>query len=228
MALPAARTDLLPGWYPPGSWVSRIAVVLLVASPLLHVTEAVIAAMRGTPLDELTFISPAAWHIEGIFGLVDAASCIFFCTWWYRAHRNLRTLEIKDLTYTPARAVWAFFIPLIHLVRPEHVAEELWRASCVSMSARNRIPPRDGSSLVSSWWTCFVLAGLTRGCVIDEDGGKTSRPFIIVSYVLLAFASSYAISFIHDIDYLQGKQYEELTAQGNWQSQSDEQKQSER
>jgi Domain of unknown function (DUF4328) len=64
--------------------------------------------------------------IQIIFLLVTA---IIFLTWFRRAYRNLPALGAHKLRTKKGWAVGSWFVPLLNLVRPKQIADDIWRAS---------------------------------------------------------------------------------------------------
>lgn len=116
------------------------------------------------------------------------ATCIAFCMWWHRMFSNLTALGARDLEYTPSRAVWAFFIPFLNLVRPHYVGQEIWKASDPSLTENTDTirRGRPGSILIGWWWTLFVLSG-----ALDRAGATvTSCPWPLRFAPSVSFATS--------------------------------------
>ncbi|HLP10981.1 MAG TPA: DUF4328 domain-containing protein [Flavobacteriales bacterium] len=69
----------------------------------------------------------------GLTGFLQFAAfvcgAVSISMFYYRAYSNLYTCEIKGLTFSPGMAVGWFYIPLVNLVMPLIVSNQLWKAS---------------------------------------------------------------------------------------------------
>ena len=89
------------------------------------------------------------------------AAAISFLIWIHRAHKNLTSLHVTDLRFTPGWAVGWFFIPIMSLFRPYQVASEIYKASDPNVGATE-----DGTSwknvttspVVGLWWAFFLIS----------------------------------------------------------------------
>jgi Domain of unknown function (DUF4328) len=90
------------------------------------------------------------------------ASAVTFLLWFHRAHRNLRAFRTGPFEFTPSRAVWSFFIPVVSLIWPHAAMREVWQATNPS------IPPFSDepfsltrvSVLIHLWWGLFLIQGV--------------------------------------------------------------------
>ncbi len=88
--------------------------------------------------------------------LVSTASYVVVGRWIYQAHRNLALADLPDLQFTPAWAIWWYFIPFANLVKPFQAMRELWNASHRALGNRQRAAP----GLLWLWWLGFILGGI--------------------------------------------------------------------
>lgn len=95
-------------------------------------------------------IQGIVWLLQSGLGLVTG---ITFLKWVYRAYRNIQGFGAENLRYSPAWAVAYYFMPILFLIRPVQVMNEIWRAS----EDPRDWPHRSGSWLIGSWWTLFLV-----------------------------------------------------------------------
>lgn len=193
--------------------LARAAQILLAASIAIHVVDASYALITGNNVEELSILTPTHCSSAGWLVLIDLPTCVVFCCWWYRVATNLRALQALELTYSPSASVWAFFIPFINIVRPANVGQEIWKASDPALTTndafyRRRIPE---TSLVSTWWTCLVIAGFMRSCTITGAEGVTYT-MVAISYVLFAIAGIAAIRLVEDVQRRQNARWRGIIA----------------
>jgi serine/threonine-protein kinase len=188
--MPAARFQSL---VPAADWVRRImwleigvAVVGVIAN--LEDTGAW-HRLRGEPAGPGTpsALADLVFAAEGFVLLVVA---VLFLVWFRRAYRNLEALGAQGLRFSPTWAVWAWFVPLLGLVRPKQLLNDVWRAS------DPELPPGDhGSwrrqpvpSVLTWWWLAFLASTTTRAITTQSvhtlavlmTFGLLSRPLDLV------------------------------------------------
>ena len=130
---------------------------------------------------------------QSTFGTVQVVSllacAIAFCSWFAQAHRNLGAAGVQNLRYSPGWAVGGFFVPLLNLVRPHQVMQEVWTGS-MSL-ARN--PQADWRQIqpppiVGWWWGLFLVSAF-----LDHSSGRLMMEAkeidgLLTSAYLTAFA----------------------------------------
>jgi DNA-binding CsgD family transcriptional regulator len=80
---------------------------------------------------------------------------ILLLIWVYRSARNLLTLGIQGIRYSPGWAVGWFFIPFANLIMPPLVLTEIWKASGPAAGSDDW---RRGSLnlFIPLWWLCML------------------------------------------------------------------------
>lgn len=100
-----------------------------------------------------------------ILSLIQSILYVFvflgFTLWFHGVHEDLEGLEVKNLHYQHSHAFWSFFIPIINLLRPHNIAQEIWKAS--SNNSENW-QKNQKSKLIMFWWLC-LLSSLFIGYV---------------------------------------------------------------
>jgi hypothetical protein len=97
--------------------------------------------------------------------------------WIWRAHANLRDGGAGGLTWSPASATAASFVPVLNLVAPHRAMRELANRSAGEgdHAAAEDVP------LVSSWWSCFLAGALTMSAMTFVGAVNTLTRFKITS-----------------------------------------------
>lgn len=156
----------------PGLGLSRVAVVVLAVNLLVTLIGLGLAFVLLGQISGMRPGLPAPRQLEDIDSLrmsvgllsfaVQIATIVVFCMWIYRAHDNLALLGVEGCKYTPGWAVGFFFVPILNLVRPLQVVQEIWKAS------DPRIPPgspewmyNGNSALAGFWWAFWLTANIT-------------------------------------------------------------------
>lgn len=109
------------------------------------------------------------WFVIGAlfgFGLLALLSYLFFATWMYRMHRNLRTLGCNQLEFD---SYWAYFVwlfPFVNCILPWLFMREVWQG------IQRTTPTNDQSETstnepsnakqwrtkdVDLWWLIYVI-----------------------------------------------------------------------
>jgi hypothetical protein len=106
-----------------------------------------------TTADQLATDDP----VQEVLGLLQAGlgvvTGITFLRWVYRAYKNIQGFGAENLKYSPGWAVGYYFMPILGLIRPVQVMNEIWRASENPRDWRRR----PGSWLIGSWWALFLV-----------------------------------------------------------------------
>lgn len=114
----------------------------------------------------------------GVHGFLLVLSAVVFVGWFFQAYKNLRRLGVQKLRHGDGWAIGAWFVPILSLVRPKQMANEIWRGSERGAEVSNgwRLVPVP--SLLHWWWGLFLLQGflLYFGQTMTQDGyDKLSR-----------------------------------------------------
>ena len=201
-----AASEEVPQSYSPSRYtdsvmLARAAQYLLGVSVVAHVVEAAYTLLRTSAFAQLSTVTPVSFHMSDWFLLIDVPTIVVFCCWWYRVAMNVRALKATQLIYSPAASVWAFFIPIVNVLRPARVAQELWKASDPLITFNDAAARRAmrNSSLITTWWVCFVLAGVVNSFELTVSGVKivtVGKAEIAISYGLLVIAGVAVIRLI--------------------------------
>jgi hypothetical protein len=94
--------------------------------------------------------------IDGLLFLLSAA---LFIGWFFQAYKNLRRLGVQNLRHGNGWAIGSWFVPILSLVRPKQMANDIWRGSERGAEVSNgwRLVPVP--SLLHWWWGLFLAQG---------------------------------------------------------------------
>jgi hypothetical protein len=97
---------------------------------------------------------------SGFYALVFLVSAGVFIAWFFQAYKNLRRLGVQNLPYGNGWAIGSWFVPILSLVRPKQIANEIWRGSerGAALSSGWKLVPVP--SLLHWWWGLFLTQGL--------------------------------------------------------------------
>jgi hypothetical protein len=127
-----------------GVAIAGMVLLLLEQGSLLAVY---LTDFQGSALDQANGLLAAAAFFVYWAGLVGGAIAVPM--WMHRCVRNLPALGATRTGWSPAWAVWGWFIPFANLAIPYLVVRELWRQ--VHLDARPAFP------LVGVWWALWVV-----------------------------------------------------------------------
>ena len=90
-----------------------------------------------------------------IYLIVYIITGITFLKWIYRANLNVRGFGVRGLKFTPGWSIGYYFIPILNLFKPYQAMREIWKTSKNPDDWENQ----QGSPLLASWWTLFLISG---------------------------------------------------------------------
>ncbi|WP_372369419.1 DUF4328 domain-containing protein [Candidatus Uabimicrobium sp. HlEnr_7] len=133
---------------------------------------------------------------------------VSFCLWFYGVHEDLESFGVKDLKYSHNQTFWGFVIPIVNIVRPYKIANEVWIESSVDEKQRKKSP------VVLLWWSCVILSmvfGYASGVFVafsdNVEMFKNSILLLTVADGLVILASIFAFSMIRKIEKKQKQRY---------------------
>ena len=145
-----------------------------------------------------------------------AISGIAFFMWIHRVHRNLPSLHVLGLRFSPGWAVGWFFVPIFSLFRPFQVVSEIWKASDPSIHKEDgTVWKNAASSPIIGWWWAFFLISNFVSYIATRLGfqGEELADLLAGSYAYIAsecidiVGLVIAISLVMAIDQRQERQY---------------------
>ena len=141
--------------------------------------------------------------------------------WIHRAHRNLPSLGVSGLRYSPGWAVGGFFVPILNLFRPFQVTTEIWKASDPIPDVNDSLAWQSAptSPLVIFWWVLFLLSGFIGNIVLQISlQAETWSEILTASWLTFAMdfvyipAAILAILVIRNIDRRQMEKSQRLAS----------------
>lgn len=152
--------------------------------------------------DDNTASAAAFW----LAALVGAG--IAFIAWFHRAYENIERLGASDLRASRGWSIGAWFVPILNLVRPKQLMDDIWRASDPALPAnvaggwRGRPVP----GLLHAWWALFLLGSLVSNVasrMIDNaetaPALKTASTWVVLAHAALAVAAVLGIFVVRSV-----------------------------
>lgn len=111
---------------------------------------------------------------------------IAYLFWLAQSCSISRDLGLKGLEYSPNRAVLSYFIPLICIIRPLQVMEELWKASAPETTDPVEWQNTPGTKMTTIWWSLVIATGFANALTIHmlREIDHYSPPFQRVIFQL--------------------------------------------
>jgi hypothetical protein len=93
--------------------------------------------------------------------VLNVLSIVAFILWYSRAYRNAIAMGIRAPRYGTRWAVWSWFVPLVNLVVPKKVTNDIYRGSDPQMAYGDPdFASRPVSPLLHWWWAAWLLTGV--------------------------------------------------------------------
>jgi Domain of unknown function (DUF4328) len=96
---------------------------------------------------------------------VYLVAAVVFIRWFHRAYANLPAIGIQGLGHGAAWAIGAWFVPIISLVWPKQIANEIWQGSDPLLEPdegrnwrQSKVPV-----FIGVWWLAFITSSLLVG-----------------------------------------------------------------
>jgi hypothetical protein len=152
---------------------------------------------------------------EQVIAILNAVvlivNAILFICWFRRAYFNLHQVPGATPSYSEGWAAGAWFVPLLNLVRPYQIGNEIFRQSKEQAGEAD-----NNNSLPGMWWASFIIMNITSNIAVrwvrDAETAENLSQATIFSLVVdgLAFISLFlAIRYVKTTS-----RYEEKMQQG--------------
>lgn len=132
-----------------------------------------------------------------------------FLGWFVTAYRNLEPLGVSGLRRSTRLAIWCWFIPLVDLVLPKEMMDDLWRASDPdSLVFSDEWRKRSVPLRLHLWWTSALIAVVALVATqwvlpapgrIDASMGRLAVVLVLFAYPILAVASLLLVFVVGDV-----------------------------
>ena len=144
------------------------------------------------------------------------AGFTLFLMWVHRATANLPALGARSPRFTPARAVKAFFIPFVNLVRAYQVMAMIWTES-QSQTLGDAGPVKPRSIVIVNAWYALELVALSVNAFFSVRNRIVRVGFAAhtVTVALIAAASTLGAIMVYKADARQRAQAEDLQRRAN-------------
>lgn len=209
-------------------WVSIFLVLIVILDIVAVVSDylriqLINRAIRGEAITmaEATASDARQGNIGTIYLILFIITGILFCMWIHRAHRNLPSLGVSGLKYSPAWAVGGFFVPILNLFRPFQVTTEIWKASDPTTDINDSLAWQNAptSPLIAFWWILFIITGILGYILLRVSlQAETLSEMLTASWLTFVLdtmdipAAVLAILVVRNIDLRQEEKSQRLIA----------------
>lgn len=92
-------------------------------------------------------------------------TAVLFIRWFHRAYANLPAIGVEGLGHGVPWAIGAWFVPIISLVWPKQMANEIWQGSDPLLEPDEGRQWRSGKVplFIGMWWLAFIASSLLVG-----------------------------------------------------------------
>lgn len=194
-------------------WAMASTAVLTANVVWLLITAGFVAALvrvfrrvlDGQPVtaEEVVAASPAiGFSLLSVVLFLLAAET--FLVWFFFAYRNLDAIGAPRRRYAVGWALGAWFVPMVNLVRPKRIADEIW------LGSMNAVPVRTGHGgrgtpghVVHLWWALLLavpvvaVGGVLGLEALVERANGGAEPSLDAE--LASLAGGFAISVVSDV-----------------------------
>jgi hypothetical protein len=150
------------------NWVSGTFILLAIVNIIAVISGYAQSELLNRAISGETITITEATSTDSrqsLIGFVQTGlhivAAILFLIWIYRAHKNLKSLNVTDLRYTPGWAIGWFFVPIMSFFRPYQVVSEINKASDPNMGASIDSTSWKNvatSPIVGLWWAFFLIS----------------------------------------------------------------------
>lgn len=150
-------------------------------------------------------------------------TAILFCMWIHRAYRNLPSLGVSGLKYSPGWAVGGFFVPILNLFRPFQITREIWKASDPATDINDSLAWQSAttSPIIAFWWVLWIVSGLLGQVLLRMSFQAETLSEILTSSWLTFVADAFeiptailAILVVRGIDFRQRDKHRRISGYG--------------
>jgi hypothetical protein len=147
---------------------------------------------------------------QGFVGLIQLlsqlATAVFFLIWFHTAYENLPRLGARGLRFKTGWTVGAWFVPILNLIRPKAIANDIWRASEPDAPADQGETWKGRSkvaTVIDGWWAVWVLSLVGAFGVYETDPSveqlRSAVLRITIGDALTVVAGVLAIGMVREI-----------------------------
>ncbi len=178
--------------------ISAVVSAILVAQAIAELR--LVARLRDTgtvALDEVNAIDELRAVVIVVQLAVLMVAGLTFVVWTHQHYRNLPALGATARRLSEREAIGGWFVPVLNLIWPKQVLDDIWRASATPGQAVCLRPGRPVPMFLHVWWAVWTAAVLLRVAstreVDDLEGARNVLVLDIVGSFALVSAALLAV-----------------------------------
>ena len=148
-------------------WAQRALIAVVVLNAIGVVSALFAYQLYGSDLitqDDLDRTDLREGLVALLTFVAYLSAIVFFISWFRRAYRNLPALGATGLRYRSGWTIGSWFIPIVGLILPKQIANDIWRASDPDeRSDLGTLWQGDEVPAVYQWWWGFFVVGSLLG-----------------------------------------------------------------
>jgi eukaryotic-like serine/threonine-protein kinase len=189
-------------------WAQRALIAVVVLNAIGVVSALFAYQLYGSDLitqDDLDRTDLREGLVALLTFVAYLSAIVFFISWFRRAYRNLPALGATGLRYRSGWTIGSWFIPIVGLILPKQIANDIWRASdpdersdLGTLWQGDEVP-----ALYQWWWGFFVVGSLLGNAAFraelaadDIDGYRRAAVMTIASDVVDVVGATLAVLVI--------------------------------
>jgi hypothetical protein len=149
------------------------------------------------------------------------AFMVYYCSWKHLVYKNLQAAEVQGVKHSPGWAVGWYFIPIVNMIKPHKVMQELWKATFYADGTKNW-KSKKNNWMITCWWLAYIVSlwiiGQNQSNEDDTIGYyRTEVMLIWASDLLWVVSGALLIVLIKRITEAQDKRFKYHKEQNNHQ-----------
>jgi hypothetical protein len=142
---------------------------------------------------------------------------VVFIAWFRSAYTTVERLGVTGMRWSAGWAVGAWFLPVLSLVRPKAILNDMWRGSDPRLPAGGPLNREKPPVLYAFWWGTWLLGSLITGVAGQAfrnartlSALSSSTGALMFSDVLTVVSAILAIAVIYSLDSRQRRRAESV------------------
>jgi Domain of unknown function (DUF4328) len=131
---------------------------------------------------------------------------VIFIAWFRSAYLNVERLGVTGMRWSARWAVGAWFVPVLALVRPKAILNDIWRGSEPRLQAGSSLSREKPPVLYAFWWGAWILSTAAVGGAGESfrnartlSALSSATGALMFSDVVSVIAAILAIAVIHSL-----------------------------
>jgi Domain of unknown function (DUF4328) len=116
--------------------------------------------------------------VAALITMLNLATNIAFLVWFRRAYFH-PTLPADRLRFRRGLVVLSWFVPILNLVRPKQIMNDIWRASDPAPPGQAGASRRQPvSAVVHAWWALWLVSIVAAWAVVITESTPPTEPLL--------------------------------------------------